>query len=246
MMLCRLFFIPFFCIKMSLFTSDAMAKAKLAQCRARPMYDVCAKNCVKLDSLTNCGKCGNKCAANQACVNGTCSSKPPTWKEYALWPGAPNVAIPAQDSFVAQYRAACGAQHRPVREDDQQSVSCLALDKRGLGFLKDNWATCGTTVGTQRVVNAPCVPRAIIKHGAPVPYADIYKERLTPMNVTYYRTCEGNYGARPLFTDEVPAGTPACTYWTVDRPVSPGEQGATMAYNKACEGKALTMACMKD
>jgi hypothetical protein len=233
---------------MSLFTSDAMAKAKLAQCRARPGgYDLCNKYCVKLDSLTNCGRCGNKCAANQACLNGTCSAKPPTWKGYALWPGAPNVTIPAQDSFVAQYRAACGAQHRPVREDDSTSVSCLALDKRGLGFLKDNWATCGTTVGTQRVVNAPCVPRAIIKHGAPVPHADIYNtERLTPMNVTYYNTCGGNYGARPLFTDEVPAGTPACTYWTVDRPASADEMGANMAYNKACEGKTLTMACMRD
>ena len=227
-----------------------MATAKRAQCQKRlGGYDVCGKNCVKLDSPSNCGKCGNKCAANQACLNGTCSAKPPVWAQYALWPGG--VQIPADDDYLAQYRQACGAQHRPPRVDDATPASCLALEKLGRGFLRhgyyDGWQTCGTTKGTQRIVNAPCVPRAIIKHGEPVAYADIYNtERLTPTNVTYYNTCGGLYGARPLFTDEVPKDTAPCTYWTVDRPPADVPMGENMAYNKACEGKTLTMACMKD
>jgi hypothetical protein len=245
MMLCRLFILPL-CIKMSLFTSDALARAKLAQCRKKPMHDVCAKNCVKLDSRTNCGKCGNKCAANQACLNGTCSAKPPVWAQYALWPGAPNVSIPASDDYVAQYRQACGAQHRPVREDDA-TPACLALDKQGLGFSNyTKWQSCGTTQGTQRIVNAPCVPRAIIKHGQPVAYADIYNtERLTPSNVAYYNTCRGFHDARPLFTDEVPKDTAACTYWTVDRPLTADVLGENHR-DAACAGKHLIQACMKD
>ena len=239
---------------MSLSTSEAMFKARRAQCQAKPpakSFDICKQNCITLSSNANCGRCGNKCKQTESCVAATSGSfpyvcaaaAPPTWKGYAY----PNP--PTEEELVKQYKAACGPQFRPVR-GKEGTDSCLTLDDSGTSLANrwhqnpHYWGSCGKLEGGQKVVNAPCVPR---KNPEIVMSTVDYAEVNRVPSQAYYYTCKQK-GARPMYTDEVPAGTPACTYWTVDRPVRAreGARGENMAYNKACEGKMIQKACNYD
>ena len=214
---------------MSLFTSEAMFKARRAQCQAKPpakSFDICSNQCMTLSLKANCGRCGNKCKQTESCVAATSGSfpyvcaaaappQPPVWTKTVTdvqknWTGMLDIEM------FEDYRKTCGNLFRPQRTTDPGPLTDCRVDDRGNGFEypknfcfkpEDPADTWGLKT---RIYSGACVPKTLDNK---FNLSTTQIDNLTSGYEALPGQCNATSGRLP-FTDEVPD---KCKYWTLKR-----------------------------